>query len=167
MSKKILIIGLIIVGVVLICGYLAQNTKLIDTSIPDTFIPIKDDKSVPDEFIPDEIVKQAEKEIGAPPATTPFSGPGLMSPPNKTTTNNFQITFGWYNIDGAEKYLIQIDNTSDFSSPEIEIYVEYSQFKPENPLSDDIYYWRVKTIYKTGEQSEWSDIFKITIFTIL
>jgi hypothetical protein len=72
------------------------------------------------------------------------SGPILMSPENGTYTTDHIITFGWYNEEWAQKYFLQVDNNSDFSSPEIETYVVESQFTLESPLPDGTYYWRVK-----------------------
>ena len=91
-------------------------------------------------------------------------GPVLKWPFNGAETTDHTISFGWYNVEDAQKYLLQVDNDADFSSPEIETYVVESQFTPEVPLLDDTYYWRVKTIYKESE-SMWSDTWKIMIFT--
>jgi hypothetical protein len=91
--------------------------------------------------------------------------PDLVTPPNTTTTDNPMITFGWYNVKDAQKYLLQVDNNSNFRSPEIETYTNESQFTPRTPLSGDTYYWRVKMIDKTNNESDWSDIWRITIFS--
>jgi hypothetical protein len=48
------------------------------------------------------------------------SGPVLKWPFYGAETTDHTITFGWYNIEGAQKYLLQVDNNPDFSSPEIE-----------------------------------------------
>ena len=91
--------------------------------------------------------------------------PDLKSPPSGTTTDNPMITFGWYNVKDAQKYLLQVDINSDFSLPEIETYTNESQFTPRIPLSDNTYYWRVKVIDKTNNESDWSLVWNITIYT--
>lgn len=151
-TKFKILIGILAVGIVLIGGWFIWNNKQIDV-----FTLSKSNKSISNQV--EQIQKQIEEKIIS-------SSPILRWPVNRTRTTDNIITFGWHNIGGVEKYLLQIDNTSDFSSPEIEKYVGYSQFKLESPLSDNAYYWRVKAIYETGKQSEWSNTSKITIFSV-
>ena len=125
-----------------------------------------DNSSSPNE-VPDDYISPSDtvSHDGITFTSKADQDPVLKWPFYGAETTDHTITFGWYNIEGAQKYLLQVDNNPDFSSPEIETYVVEAQFKPEEPLADDTYYWRVKTIYETGEESMWSDVWKITMFT--
>jgi len=66
--------------------------------------------------------------------------PVLKWPFNNAVTSDDTIAFGWYNIEGIQKYLLQVDNDQDFSSPEIEAYAFEAQFEPSTPLASNTYY---------------------------
>ena len=106
---------------------------------------------------PEDSYENAHKQPGAI----------LTSPPNNVTTTNSTIPFAWYIVEGAKEYLIQVDNDSNLSSPEIESYVINAEFFPKDPLPDDTYYWRVKVVYVDGTESTWSNTWEITILTNL
>jgi hypothetical protein len=90
------------------------------------------------------------------------SGPILMYPENGTYTTDHIITFGWRSVEDAQKYFLQVDDNSDFSSPEIETHVVESQFTSEFLLPDGTYYWRVKA----DDNWLWPGSAKLTIFTV-
>ena len=96
-----------------------------------------------------------------------LSGPILMYPENGTYTTDHIITLGWFDEEWAQQYFLQVDNNTDFSSPEIETYVVEAQFTTEFPLSDGTYYWRVKAISDKKSKWLWADKAEITIFTVL
>jgi len=88
--------------------------------------------------------------------------PFLVTPECGTATSTHDISFGWFPVDYKTKHIIQIDNNSDFSSPEIEEYATNSgSFKPKKPFEDGLYYWRVRVEYN----EIWSDICSITFFS--
>lgn len=54
-------------------------------------------------------------------------------------------TFSWDRVDGASGYTLQIDNDSNFASPEINEKVDGITYTPLETLPDAVYYWRVFT----------------------
>jgi len=82
-------------------------------------------------------------------------------PENGTWISNHVITFGWWYVEAAEKYFLQVDNKIDFGSPEIETETKDVVFASKDPLPDGTYYWRVKAY-----QWLWTGVATFTIFTV-
>ena len=84
------------------------------------------------------------------------NAPGLFLrwPPNATDTFTRNITLGWYRVENAEKYSLQVDNDIDFSSPEINVLTADTQFTPQSCLNEVTYYWRVEA-YKNDGTRTW------------
>ncbi len=102
--------------------------------------------------------------------TIPMSIPLLLSPAN----NSFSITnptFEWLDLHNSttngslSNYTIEIDNNSDFSSPEVVNTTISANLTPVPILPEDTHYWRVKANYSTpsGSNAGWSDIWMFTI----
>jgi hypothetical protein len=88
-----------------------------------------------------------------------------MVPENGTSISNHVVTFGWYSVEDAYEYLLQVDNNIDFSNPEIEIYARTAVFTSDS-LLDGTYYWRVKAYKSTTEASWlWEGIAQFKVFT--
>jgi len=64
-------------------------------------------------------------------------------PENETYTPDHTVILGWCSKNTGE-YLLQVDTSPDFGSPELETYTVDAHFKPKDPLPDGTYYWRVK-----------------------
>ncbi|MEI6462305.1 MAG: hypothetical protein WCO33_01390 [bacterium] len=78
-----------------------------------------------------------------------------------TNNNTPRFTFNVSLVDGADlKYKIEIDNNSDFSSPEIsytsDLSVDKSRSYISSILSDGMYYFRIKTLDYLDNSSAWT-----------
>jgi hypothetical protein len=80
-----------------------------------------DNSSSPNE-VPDDYISPSDtvSHDGITFTSKADQDPVLKWPFYGAETTDHTITFGWYNIEGAQKYLLQVDNNPDFSSPEIE-----------------------------------------------
>ena len=61
----------------------------------------------------------------------------------------------WNAIAGATGYRFQMDDNSDFGSPEEDTTLTQPAYTPTSPVPEGTYYWRVKVIF-AGGQSSWS-----------
>jgi hypothetical protein len=95
------------------------------------------------------------------PCITP-SAPSLYSPSNGSSTCDNTPTFDWGSVSGAQSYSIQVDNDSDFSSPEIDAITYNTYYIPTTSLSTGTYYWRVRGSNDCGT-SGWSSAWNFTI----
>ncbi|MCA9311757.1 MAG: lamin tail domain-containing protein, partial [Phycisphaerales bacterium] len=86
--------------------------------------------------------------------------PLQLSPDNRAVITAATPTFDWADVPFADTYELQVDNHVDFSSPAISIGgLLASDYTPGAPLSDDVYFWRVRAIVgglPTNWTSEWS-----------
>jgi len=105
------------------------------------------------------IIESRTGTVGAP-----VPKPVLSSPGNGTGSTSSTPTFSWENAQVADNYQIQIDNNSDFSSPENECYLTENQYTPP-ALPDNLYYWRV-IAWRNGENSGWSENWTVLIDTL-
>ena len=77
--------------------------------------------------------------------------PNLYQPVNNHTITDNTPYFDWSDVNGAVKYQIQVDNNSNFSSPEIDnSNITVSNFTQSTSLADGTYYWRVKAQNSVG-----------------
>ncbi|MCD6166249.1 hypothetical protein J7K19_06045, partial [bacterium] len=85
--------------------------------------------------------------------------PNLISPANGSTTNDNTPTFDWDDITDAVEYQIQVDNNSNFSSPERnQVGLTTSTYTPTSSLSDGTYYWRVRAKDNLNNWGGWSTV---------
>ena len=89
----------------------------------------------------DKFVKQWG--FGEPPPPDPPSAPTLSSPANGSNTTDHTPFFDWNDSSGATSYTIQVDNNSNFSSPEVNQSPTSSTYTPGSNLTDGTYWWRV------------------------
>ncbi|MBZ0293089.1 MAG: hypothetical protein K8L99_11045 [Anaerolineae bacterium] len=92
----------------------------------------------------------------------PQQAPNLIAPANNAWTNSGAPQFTWDSVADATSYQIQIDNNSDFSSPERDASPTTTTYTASPQLTDTLYYWRVRGISAAGS-GPWSDMrsFKI------
>jgi len=95
--------------------------------------------------------------------TTPTQ-PGLSSPFNGDTTSDDTPTFRWDGVSGATWYRVQVDDDSDFDSPEINETTGGTSYTPASGLPDDVYHWRVRAYNECGTGS-WSEVWQLTVET--
>ena len=103
----------------------------------------------------------------APPCNTPGT-PTLISPADGRATNDSTPTFDWSEASNANEYQLQVDNDSDFSSPEIDIRATTSNYAPPSALRDrTTHYWRVRGHYEAEPDCDvwgsWSDVWSVNI----
>lgn len=85
--------------------------------------------------------------------------PTLLKPSDGTTITDSVISFEWNEVANSNSYRIQVDNSSDFSSPEFDLTV------PDNNYSIDFhenygrYYWRVSAKNSDGLYGDPSEEF--------
>ncbi len=91
--------------------------------------------------------------------------PSLVSPSNGDTLTDNTPSFDWTDVSGAVEYEIQVDNNSDFSSPEIDEIVSTSGYVSSISLSDGVYYWKVRGENEAGIWGDWSSTWQFTIIT--
>jgi uncharacterized repeat protein (TIGR01451 family) len=96
--------------------------------------------------------------------------PSLVSPSNGATINNTTPIFDWNSASHATEYQLQVDNNSDFSSPEIDVTVASTDHTPTLGLSDGAYSWRVRG-HNTGNGCDvygaWSSVWSVSIDTTI
>ena len=92
---------------------------------------------------------------------TPPSTPAGLK---QTITNNNAL-FNWEDskdASGIKQYELQVDNNSDFSSPEYSASSVVGE-SSINGLRDGIYYWKVRTQDNSGNYSAWSSGSNFTV----
>jgi hypothetical protein len=90
--------------------------------------------------------------------------PKLLSPANSSTLQSYPF-FNWTPIPGAERYHIQVDETTSFSNPIFDQMVynvnraAITKFKDRQIFADLDYYWRVRGVDAQDNVTPWSDNF--------
>jgi len=92
----------------------------------------------------------------------PVRGPSLTSPNSSGVVNKAVAKLVWSFADQEEEantcYLVQVDNNSNFSSPEQSSIVVQAESYNTAPLTNGLYYWRVGvTDCSTTLITPWSD----------
>lgn len=87
--------------------------------------------------------------------TTPHAALTLISPADNSSTTN-RPSLKWQSVDGWALYEIQVDNNSDFSSPEFSEFKKKSDTRTRSLPKGLTYFWRVRAQDKAGNWSEWS-----------
>ena len=95
--------------------------------------------------------------------------PTLVAPTDGSTTDDNTPTFEWNGVIDSDEYQIQIDNNSDFSSPERDETITSTDHTPASDLSDGTYYWRVRG-HNTSDGCDayglWSNTWWVTVDTL-
>jgi hypothetical protein len=87
---------------------------------------------------------------------------GLVFPPNNAYLFDPTPTFIWRQVPDASNYLLELDESEDFSSPLINVWINDTFYTSESPIPESLYYWRV--IIETPEV-ETSDVWQVHIQT--
>jgi hypothetical protein len=91
---------------------------------------------------------------------TPPPAPQLLEPENGITTADNRPRFRWAAVtdnSAPVTYRLQVDNNSNFSSPELDISgLTENSFTPENGLPMGSYWWRVQASDNAGNVGPWS-----------
>jgi hypothetical protein len=97
--------------------------------------------------------------------TTPPQPPTLISPSNPSIIDDSTPTFDWNDPATATGYRLQVDDLSNFSSPQVNVTPSTSSFTVGSPLLDGDYFWRVQAQDWAGNWSNWSAIWSLTVKT--
>ncbi|MBZ0292666.1 MAG: hypothetical protein K8L99_08920 [Anaerolineae bacterium] len=100
-----------------------------------------------------------------PPPPKPPGPPTLQTPANRASLNDNTPAFAWMAVIDATSYQLQVDNSCNFRSPEIDTAPTPSTFTATTPLPDGRYCWRVRGI-NAGGAGRWSRKWRFTIDTI-
>jgi hypothetical protein len=91
---------------------------------------------------------------------TPPDAPLLLEPENDAKTDDNTPTFRWAAVTDLSlpvTYTLQVDNDSNFSSPEVNIpgLIE-NAYTPTSELENGTYYWHVRAVDNAGNTGGWS-----------
>jgi len=85
----------------------------------------------------------------------------LVSPPNGFENTPKRSTFSWLQVQGATLYWLQVDNSSNFTGPEIDQdNITATSYMAPSDMGSGKYYWRV---ISNAPNAVWSDIWSFTI----
>lgn len=93
---------------------------------------------------------------------TPPAAPSLSKPKNGTSTPS-RPQMEWKSVPGAVRYEIQIDNNTDFSSPEFSTTATKAFVQSKTLMGHRRYYWRVRARDAAGNWSAWSAVFVFNV----
>ncbi|MBI5360153.1 MAG: hypothetical protein HZA48_06170 [Planctomycetes bacterium] len=97
--------------------------------------------------------------VNYPGDKTAPTPPALESPLNNALTYNTKPIFIWGESTDASviTYELQIDNNSDFASPELDItMLTEKTYTPVVSLNYGVYYWRVRAVDEVNNVGSWS-----------
>ncbi len=95
--------------------------------------------------------------------TAPLTTPVLVSPADASTTiTETQPDFTWNGVVTANVYDLEVDDNSDFSSPEFTTTTSATSAAPGLALYNGTYFWRVRA-RNAAETTPWSDVWSVTI----
>jgi hypothetical protein len=101
-----------------------------------------------------------------PGSANPIPSPILCTPWEYAIFADETTSFAWnepeFNI---KNYRLQVDDSPSFASPIIDVQPTVSPYISPTALPDGTYYWRVKAIDKTGDESVWSNVVSFAIET--
>jgi len=97
----------------------------------------------------------AQTDIIPPQLNTPTDGDDELMP---------DVLLDWYASAGMGEvtYTLEVDQDENFTAP-VEFVTTASSAKMSELRFGNSYYWRVKAADETGDESNWSDVYKFTI----
>lgn len=97
--------------------------------------------------------------------TVPPGTPELNTPENEATLTENMVEFTWGQVEGAERYRLQVDDNVSFGSKEVNRDgIENNSYQVTDPgLENGVYYWRVRAFDKAGNGSDWSEVRTFTL----
>ena len=91
----------------------------------------------------------------------PVPGISFYYPLNGATIDGETFSIIWAPVPKAIGYQFQMDNNSNFSSPEVNLTLTNAAYTPISAVASGTYYWRVMVLFAGGKQSLWSNGFRI------
>jgi len=102
--------------------------------------------------------------LATPGAPNAGPAPAIYLPENAVLFENGNVNFSWSAIPGTSRYHLQIDHDRTFSAPEInEDLLVFPSFDPDPPLSDGVYFWRVRAFDANTIPGAWSEARELRI----
>jgi hypothetical protein len=96
----------------------------------------------------------------------PVPAPRLLSPGEGENTSNRTPTLTWENLQPADNFELQVDDEPGFTEPLVlSATVASTSYTPTTPLSDNLYYWRVRQL-RSGENGPWSQVRRFRVDTV-
>ena len=94
--------------------------------------------------------------------------PALVSPATGEQLSDATPDLTWGAVQDVSSYQIQLDDGSDFSSPEVDTVVDSSvlSYTPAIDLADGKYYWRVRSLNRFDLPGSWSSVFNFIVDTL-
>lgn len=90
------------------------------------------------------------------------SVPTLIEPTNNAIVNGATLLSDWSDVSGAVKYIYE--SYHDAGATNLRWHDEYTQSqKTATNVANATFWWRVKAVDAAGNQSAWSDLWKVTI----
>jgi formylglycine-generating enzyme required for sulfatase activity len=78
-------------------------------------------------------------------------------PANGALVDGSTFAVSWNSEDKVQSYRFQMNNSSDFTAPLVDLELDQPSYISPTPLADGTYYWRVR-VNVSGEMSAWSEI---------
>ncbi len=97
-----------------------------------------------------------------PGAANLVSSPLWYFPPSGTMSEPEGLVLEWQPVPGATSYHFQMDQTSDFSAPVVNVDLSDAYYRATQIFSDNTYFWRVQAVTPTGTSS-WTPAISIQI----
>ncbi len=91
----------------------------------------------------------------------PVPGISFYYPRSGATIDGETFSIIWAPVQKATGYQFQMDNNSNFSSPEVNLTLTAAAYTPTTPVASGTYYWRVRVLFAGGRQSLWSNGFQV------
>jgi hypothetical protein len=98
--------------------------------------------------------------------TSGLSPPTLITPINNEMISDSTPYFNWSSVTGADFYMIQVDDSSNFTSAVVNWETTSPGYIPATALSDGTYYWRVRTL-DNGVGGSWTAPWKFSLHTFI
>ena len=98
--------------------------------------------------------------------TIPPGEPTLLAPDNGGTVRDSTPTFDWSSVTDAGEYELWVDDSSDFSLPEILEIISTDAFTPAMDLPDGNYFWRVRAYDAANNAGDFSPVWSFVIDTL-
>ena len=112
--------------------------------------------------------RQGTGPTSPPQDDVPPPAPALIAPGDGTTTNDATPNFEWTGVTDPSgvSYQLQVDDSVDFSSPELAVSdLLMPTYNPSQGSGDGAYSWRVRAVDGVGNSSNWSTVWGFTIDT--
>ena len=139
-------------------GHYVNNAEEMGTSGPvttDQSIGVPPNVYENSEEIAWVIYKEGETTPGS---MNPIPAPSPVVPPSGAGLRTNLPSFAWDDwAINIKAYRLEVADNEDFDSPLISVEMPGSVYHPKTSFSNGHYYWRIKSVSNTSEESAWSE----------